>query len=108
MKKRKGRVKTNWNSVGTFHKAKGLLCTTTDLCWRSAPGCRELQSGGCLHGTGPRSEYLRWKAADIDFVESKFVFMWNVEMTSQNRRSWSVANYDKLLVLHRKFQEDYC
>ena len=56
----------------------------------------------------PGQNIFRWKAEDIDFVEDKVVFMWNVEMTSQNRRSWSVTNYDKLLVLHRKFQEDYC
>ena len=30
----------------------------------------------------PGQNIFRWKAEDIDFVESKFVFMWNVEMTS--------------------------
>ena len=40
----------------------------------------------------PGQNIFRWKAEDIDFVEDKVVFMWNVEMTSQNRRPWSVTN----------------
>ena len=40
----------------------------------------------------PGRNIFRWKAEDIDFVEDKVVFMWNVEMTSQNRRPWSVTN----------------
>ena len=56
----------------------------------------------------PGQNIFRWKMEDIDVVEKKFVFMWNVEMTSQNRRSWSVTNFNKLLSSHRKFQETFC
>ena len=56
----------------------------------------------------PDKNIFRWKNEDIDTVHRKYVFMWDVEMVSQNGRSWSVANHAKLVKLYLAFQEKYC
>ena len=56
----------------------------------------------------PNKNIFRWKHEDIDVVHKKFVFMWNVRLASQNGRSWSTADYVKLVRLYTLFQEEYC
>ena len=52
----------------------------------------------------PNKNIFRWKHEDIDVVHKKFVFVWNVRLASQNGRSWSTADYVKLV----RLQEEYC
>ena len=56
----------------------------------------------------PNKNIFRWKHEDIDVVHKKFVFLWNVRLASQNGRSWSTADYVKLVRLYTLFQEEYC
>ena len=48
------------------------------------------------------------EADDVDEVEAKFVFEWDVQLDTQNGRLWGAHNMRRIEEQYQKYRETYC
>ena len=57
-----------------------------------------------MRSWGDRNSFKWPETIEIDTVDAKFVFAWDLKMFSTNRRTWCVHDFDALVATYKNFQ----